>query len=164
MGGMRSRRYIPGPVGSRPCVPGRVGSCPRGQMFPGRGVGAGSHPARSRGDHAQIAEESLALAFAGAPESAAWLGEAEAAALLDAAPDGNVAPEQARDAVARVVESVDLLRPRLDEVARERAAALLDAHRRVRESARLGGTSYRVEPQLPVDVLGVYVLLPVSAA
>ena len=42
----------------------------------------------------------------------------------------------------------------------ERGEALLDAHRRVREGARLKGVRYAVEPQLPVDVLGVYVLLP----
>ncbi len=114
-------------------------------------------------DHAQIAEESLALAFEGAPESAGWLGEEKTAPLLDATPDGNVAPEQARELVARVIDGVSHLRPHLDQVARERAAELLDAHQRVRESARLKGVSYTVEPQLPVDLLGVYVLLPLPA-
>ena len=37
----------------------------------------------------------------------------------------------------------------------------LDAHRRVRRGSEGGRRSYTVEPQLPVDVLGVYVLLPV---
>ncbi len=54
----------------------------------------------------------------------------------------------------------DSLRPALDQAARERAKALLDAHTRVREGARLKGVRYSVEPQPPVDVLGVYVLLP----
>jgi len=37
---------------------------------------------------------------------------------------------------------------------------LLDAHRRVRIAARETNVSHRVEPQLPCDVLGVYVYLP----
>lgn len=41
----------------------------------------------------------------------------------------------------------------------ERAQALLADHRRVREAARDVG-QYSVSPCLPVDVIGVYVLLP----
>lgn len=119
---------------------------------------------RGEDEYAQIAEESLALAFEGAPESAGWLGEEKAAPLLDATPDGNVAPEQAREFVTRVIDGIADLRPRLDELARERAAELRDAHERVRESARLNGVTFAVEPQLPVDVLGVYVLLPMPSA
>jgi hypothetical protein len=119
---------------------------------------------RGQEEHAQIAEESLALAFVGAPESAGWLGDEKIPPLLDATPDGNVSPERARDVVSRVIDGITELRPHLDEVARERAAELLDAHRRVREGARLTGVSYSVEPQLPVDLLGVYVLLPLPAA
>lgn len=51
--------------------------------------------------------------------------------------------------------------PNLENLARERAEALLADHRRVREAARDIG-SYEVTPCLPVDVLGVYVLLPAS--
>jgi hypothetical protein len=55
--------------------------------------------------------------------------------------------------------------PVLDVVARERAAALAADHARVREAAETRQaritTSVRVEPVLPVDVIGLYVLLPV---
>ena len=51
--------------------------------------------------------------------------------------------------------------PYLENLATERANALLADHRRVREAARDVG-SYEVTPCLPVDVLGVYVLLPAS--
>jgi hypothetical protein len=44
-------------------------------------------------------------------------------------------------------------------LAHERAQALLADHRRVREAARDVG-QYSVSPCLPVDVIGVYVLLP----
>ncbi len=42
-----------------------------------------------------------------------------------------------------------------------RKRKLVRNHRRVREAARDVG-SYEVTPCLPVDVLGVYVLLPAS--
>jgi superfamily II DNA or RNA helicase len=115
-------------------------------------------------DHSQIAEESLALAFVGSPESAGWLNEEKLAPLLDASPDDIITSEQRREFVTRVLDGIGDLRPHLDEVAQERAAALLDAHQRVREGARAAGVSYSVEPQLPVDVLGTYVLLPLSSA
>ncbi|MEI2616880.1 MAG: hypothetical protein V9F06_04430 [Thermomicrobiales bacterium] len=44
-----------------------------------------------------------------------------------------------------------------------RASDLLDAHRRVRRatSSRSGvGAVLRVEPQLPIDILGIYVYVP----
>lgn len=47
----------------------------------------------------------------------------------------------------------------LDALATDRANALLADHRRVREAARDIG-QYAVRASLPVDVLGVYVLLP----
>jgi hypothetical protein len=47
----------------------------------------------------------------------------------------------------------------LEQLAKERAQALLVDHRRVREAARDVG-QYSVSPCLPVDVIGVYVLLP----
>ena len=58
--------------------------------------------------------------------------------------------------------ALDFLRAnpnRLEQLARERADVLLADHRRVREAARDVG-QYSVEPCLPVDVIGVYVLLP----
>jgi hypothetical protein len=47
----------------------------------------------------------------------------------------------------------------LDVIAKERAQALLQDHRRVREAAEAKGT-YQVTASLPVDVMGVYVLVP----
>lgn len=50
----------------------------------------------------------------------------------------------------------------LDEMAKTRAQALLADHRRVREAADARG-SYQVTASLPVDVMGVYVLVPAPA-
>jgi hypothetical protein len=45
-------------------------------------------------------------------------------------------------------------------MAKARGEELLEAHRRVRQAAKMKDVSYRVEPQLPPDVLGIYVYLP----
>lgn len=113
------------------------------------------------GETPLLAEDCLTLAFAGAPDQAEWLEDAAAVeALLTATPDGNIAPEQATNFVQRVIDGFDQLRPRLDATVIERGEALLEAHRRVRSAARMTGVQHRVEPQVPADVLGVYVYLP----
>ncbi|MGQ0501578.1 MAG: hypothetical protein ACT4P0_03050 [Panacagrimonas sp.] len=48
-------------------------------------------------------------------------------------------------------------------LANERAQTLLQDHRRVRKAADAKG-SYQVTASLPVDVMGVYVLLPTPPA
>jgi hypothetical protein len=48
---------------------------------------------------------------------------------------------------------------RLEELVWERAEELREAHRRVRKAASLSLMRLRVEPQLPPDVLGIYVYL-----
>ena len=48
----------------------------------------------------------------------------------------------------------------LNEIAERQGKELLEAHRRVRTAARLKGVHHSVQPQLPPDVLGVYVLVP----
>ncbi len=100
------------------------------------------------------------LAFTGDPQQPTWLPSEQAHGLLAARPAGNVSAEQAREFVTAVLAAASTWRLALDDEARVRADALLDSHRRVRESIRLRSASYRVEPQLPPDVLGVYVLLP----
>ncbi len=113
--------------------------------------------------HESLAEELRLMAFEGAPESAVWLAQDAAEALLDAIPQGNVAPQQAESFLRRVVEGyAEHLRPHLERFAGEQAQALLEAHLRVREASRAGGRKPAVEPFLPVDVLGIYIYLPVA--
>jgi superfamily II DNA or RNA helicase len=110
-----------------------------------------------------LAEECLTLAFVGAPEQAEWLDDPAAVeSLLTATPDGNIASEQATSFVRRVIEGFEHLRPRLDQVVVERGEALLEAHRRVRSAARMTRVRYRVEAQVPGDLLGVFVYLPAA--
>lgn len=113
------------------------------------------------GETPLLAEDCLSVAFAGAPDQAEWLDDpALVERLLAATPDGNIQPEPAITFVRRVIEGFDHLRPRLDQIVVERGEALLAAHQRVRSAAKVTGVRYRVEPQVPADVLGIYIFLP----
>lgn len=107
-----------------------------------------------------LAEECGILAFTGSPQSADWLSKEEAEKLLQASPDANVNPDQARDFVQKVIDGFDSLRPYLDETAKKLGEQLLDAHQRVRHSSKQTGVQTHVEPNLPPDVLGIYIYLP----
>ena len=107
-----------------------------------------------------LAEDCRLLAFTGSPQSAVWLDEKEAEKLLSAQPDGNIATDQAAEFIGRVIEGYDLLRPYLNQAAMQRGEELLEAHQRVRMATKTRNVRYRVEPQLPPDVLGIYIFLP----
>ncbi|MEI7903026.1 MAG: ATP-dependent helicase, partial [bacterium] len=109
-----------------------------------------------------LAESCQAIGFRGRPASPVWLATAEVEDLLEAHPDADVTPQQATQFVSRVLEAMRDLTTPLNEIARQEAGELLAAHQRVRSAARLTGVRYEVQPQLPPDVLGIYVLLPVA--
>ena len=110
-----------------------------------------------------LAEDAQLLAFTGAPDQADWLDRRATTRLLDARADANIPPDLATRTVERIIDDFDALWPHLEAEAHRRAERLLDAHRRVREAADVRtGARYRVEPQLPPDVLGLYVYLPAT--
>jgi superfamily II DNA or RNA helicase len=113
---------------------------------------------RGKKSHTQLAEDALLLAFEGTPGDARWLTTEMAEVLLGVKPSGSV-PDPS-GAVRSVLEGSDLLRPALDKFARLRGDELLAAHERVREAARGPGVTYAIEPKLPIDLLGVYIFLP----
>jgi hypothetical protein len=115
---------------------------------------------RGAPDEQLLAEDLALAAFSGAPASATWLTSEDAEALLSAVPVGNVAREQRAELIRHVVDRADLLTPTLEHQANERAVELAAIHRRVRRDA---GASSRIAviAHLPVDILGVYLYLPV---
>jgi superfamily II DNA or RNA helicase len=115
---------------------------------------------RGPAETVMLSEESRLLAFEGSPEGPVWLPEEDAERLLEARPSGNVHADQAKEFLLKVLEGIGPVRDRLESFAQERAEALYEAHRRVRQAAGIRGLSERVVPLLPVDVLGLYVLLP----
>jgi len=108
-----------------------------------------------------LAEDSLLLTFTGSPQNAEWLESDVAEELLLSKPEANINPDQAVDFIQKIIDNIELLNPHIEEVAKKRAEELLSSHRRIRTAARQTGVSYRVEPQLPADILGIYVYLPV---
>lgn len=111
-----------------------------------------------------LAEECLVLGYQGDPSAPEWLPDAEALALLGATGDANILPAQRTVWLQRVIDSLPLLEPAIAERARMRGNELKGAHDRVRKTAGLTGVSYRVEPHLPVDVLGCYLVAPMAEA
>lgn len=107
-----------------------------------------------------LAEDVQLVAFEGAPHQATWIDSARAEELLLARPDANIHPAQATNFVSRVVDGFEYLLPHLNRFAEQRADELLDQHKRVRNAAKIRGMRPDVKPQLPPDVLGIYVYLP----
>jgi len=124
------------------------------------------HIITKKGDEEKplLAEDCQLLAFAGSPEGAQWLENGVAESLLQAEPEANVSPDQATHFIQRVIDDFDGLRPHLDDVARQRGEKLLQTHRRVRTEAGMKGVTYRVDPKLPPDVLGIYIYLPIGGS
>ncbi|MFB9252184.1 helicase-related protein [Sphaerisporangium melleum] len=124
-----------------------------------------------------VAEEARVLAFRGKPDHPGWLSQDEVEALLVAQPDGNVAPDFARDDLDRLLaletrqqpDGLEQTKPRLmwhlepalDAEAEALAERLRDSHARVRAAARQSGSSkITVTANKPADLLGVYIYLP----
>ena len=108
-----------------------------------------------------LAEDCQVFAFKGSPANAQWIAdEAYIKDLLRAKPDGNITRDESRNFLDNVLAQFEQsLRPQLNQLALQRAEALREAHRRVRRSASIS-LRVRVEPQFPLDVLGMYIYLP----
>ncbi|HUX40069.1 MAG TPA: helicase-related protein [Rectinemataceae bacterium] len=105
-----------------------------------------------------MAEEAIALGIQGRKQPR-FLPEADVEGLLDAHPSANLGKEVM---VRELVESIAWFaehRETFEKLAAERAGILLADHRRVRDAAGDTGL-YSATACLPVDLIGVYVLLP----
>jgi superfamily II DNA or RNA helicase len=89
---------------------------------------------------------------------------AAALELLEAPASGNIDPGQRQQWLQEAVAEIDALQPALAALAERRADLAEEDHRRVREASLRTGESlrmrFRCEPSLPVDVIGLIVLLP----
>lgn len=105
-----------------------------------------------------MCEEAVAVAASGS-ESFAELSPDMTRQLLGTEATRNM-PAPLRDRQLQTARDALLgWQPQLETMAKARAQALLADHRRVREAAE-GRGSYQVTASLPVDVMGLYVLLP----
>jgi superfamily II DNA or RNA helicase len=89
---------------------------------------------------------------------------AAALELLEAPASGNIDPGQRQQWLQEAVAEIEALHPALAALAERRADLAEEDHRRVREASLRSGESlrmrFRCEPSLPVDVIGLIVLLP----
>ena len=129
-----------------------------GRVAPRPPETVGSRVPRDRKD--LIVEETQAVAVIGAGENAEWVYDpAEVERLLHFIPSSNLTGDAVRNAVRRALDYAEANRPRFESFAAERAKTLLADHRRVRDASDDRG-SFGVKPILPVDIMGVFVLLP----
>ncbi|MEY3299602.1 MAG: hypothetical protein RLZZ597_2862, partial [Cyanobacteriota bacterium] len=100
-----------------------------------------------------LAEECLVAGFTGPPSAPLWLEPEAAAQLLQQAePTGDIPLAMKRLEIEELLGRLDGLQEELNDLAQQRANALLQSHRRVRSITKEG--QIRVKPQLPMDILG----------
>ena len=109
-----------------------------------------------------LAEECLGIAVRGGatPE---LLTEDDALSLLSLEPGRNMPDGQKTRLVRQALEALPDLEDTFERVAHEQARRLLADHRRVREASDARGLRYNVIPALPIDKIGVYVLMPMAS-
>ncbi|QSR35235.1 helicase SNF2 [Marinobacterium iners] len=106
-----------------------------------------------------LAEEAVTVLIEG-NQPPRQLTTQEAVQLFNLAPSQNTLPEVRERAVRQALERLQEQQSVLDQIARDHGQQLLQDHRRVRDSERDGRGNFQVNPQLPADILGVYVLMP----
>ncbi|RCJ24411.1 helicase [Nostoc minutum NIES-26] len=106
-----------------------------------------------------LAEECAVIGFTGSPSSPNWLPQLEATRLLqEAKPVSDAGKAIKQGEIAELLPRLEELQPDLEKFASQRAEELLQSHKRVRDITKEG--RIRVTPQLPMDVLGVFILQP----
>jgi superfamily II DNA or RNA helicase len=112
-----------------------------------------------RSERMLLAEEAAALAW-DASETRTLLTAEAARALLDQPASADLAQVARQRLITKAIEQMpSLLEGSIAGYARERAKALSEDHARVRAAAT-GSARVTVEPVLPPDVIGHYVLAP----
>lgn len=116
------------------------------------------HEARAPRDI--MAEECIVAGYRKDDNRVEWLQSAEAKALVEATiPQGQLSSlDIHRRLESELAFIQQAMSQEIAQIAERRARDLLDAHRRVRQTVQLGSIS--VKPVLPVDVIGVYILVP----
>jgi superfamily II DNA or RNA helicase len=107
-----------------------------------------------------VAEEMLVWGYEGSPQDKKILSHEKAVNLLDSVvPTANMSDHERNQWLSEELATLNVLHNEFDKVAIERAQELVDAHERFRKV--LAGSRYKVvEPILPMDLMGVYILLP----
>lgn len=107
-----------------------------------------------------VAEEILLAGYTGSASDRQFLETPEAKKLMESAsPASNLSLQAQADFLEHELEDIQQLKDDFDRIALQRAQQLIEAHERFRKV--VGGTRYKVvEPVLPMDLMGIYILLP----
>ena len=107
-----------------------------------------------------VAEEMLVWGYRGSPADQQFLSSEEAMQLLDRArPAADLTPQSRENYFENESKLLVKLRKEFDAVAEERNKHLVEAHERFSKLFRAGKFEV-VYPVLPMDILGLYILLP----
>ena len=119
---------------------------------------------QGRGGHQIVAEEMLLWGWRGTPDDREHLGHEQARLLLrDARASSNLSPEARASFLENELGLHDRLEEAFSELAEEQSKRLVAAHERF--SALMDKQRYQVVyPVLPMDLMGIYVLLPEGSA
>lgn len=115
---------------------------------------------QSKVGHKIVAEEMLLWGWRGTPQQKEFLDHAEAKKLLtEARASSDLSPQARAGFLENELTLLTSLRAEFDAVAEQQSKRLVDAHERF--SALMDRQRFQVVyPVLPMDLLGVYILLP----
>jgi len=115
---------------------------------------------QSKGRHQIVAEEMLLWGWSGTPTEKKTLDHEQAGALLrNSRPSSNLSLEARAGFLNNELGLLDMLEPEFNTLAEEQSKRLVSAHERF--SALMKKQRYQVVyPVLPMDLMGIYILLP----
>jgi len=107
-----------------------------------------------------VAEEMLLWGYRASPSDNDILDKEEIKKLMaHALPSANITNQAKASFLENELENISELGDEFDKIALQRAEILIEAHERFRKV--IGGKRFKVvEPVLPMDLMGVYILLP----
>jgi superfamily II DNA or RNA helicase len=119
---------------------------------------------QSKSGHQIVAEEMLLWGWRGTPQEREHLDHSEAKALLATArASTDLSPQARASFLENELRLMDSLAPQFEVIAEEQSKRLVAAHERF--SALMDKQRFQVVyPVLPMDLLGIYILLPEAAA
>ena len=110
-----------------------------------------------------VAEEMLPWGYSGRGDELQTLAPETVQQLLkEAQPSRPMSPQEQQAQFQQLLKSMEQQAPQFEDlfhkIAETRAQALVEAHERFRQA--MGGKRYQVGPVLPMDKMGMYILLP----
>lgn len=113
---------------------------------------------RAKHSREMLAEEALALAIEGS-SGLRILPKKEALVIMQAKVSKNMDVERRARELETALANLTDYQKTFEDLASQRSQELLTDHRRVRDAADARG-EYHVHPQIPADIMGIYVLVP----